>query len=133
MNDMLAGTAHVMFANISDVLAQVKAKKLTALAVTTPKRSTIVPEIPTLAESGYPDFAFATWQAVVGPPGMPREIVDRLNADIRAAMANAEVQSQFLGFGTEAATSTPEELSRMLASEVAKIKRIAQSVDATRQ
>jgi len=69
---------------------------------------------------------------VVGPPGMPREIVERLNAEIRNAMATADSQAQFLSFGTDAATSSPDELSRLLASEVAKIKKIAQSVDTTR-
>ncbi len=134
MQDMLAGSSHVMFANISDVIAQVRAGKLNAIAVTTAKRSALVPDVPTLAESGYPDFAFATWQAVVGPPGMPRDVVDRLNAEIRAAMATADVQSRFATFATDPATSSPEELSRMLASEVAKIKRIARSVpDATTQ
>ncbi len=133
MQDMLAGTAHVMFANISDVIAQVRAGKLNAIAVTTTKRSALVPDVPTLAESGYPDFAFATWQAVVGPPGMPRDVVDRLNAEIRAAMATPDVQTRFLGFATDPATSSPEELSRLLASEVAKIKRIARSVDLTTQ
>ncbi|MEO6363531.1 MAG: tripartite tricarboxylate transporter substrate-binding protein, partial [Caldimonas sp.] len=131
MQDMLAGTAHVMFANISDVLPQVRAGKLNALAVTTAKRSAVMPEIPTLAESGYPDFAFATWQAVVGPPGLPREIVERLNTDIRAAMATPDARSQFLAFGTDASAGTPEELARLLTAEVQKIKRIAQSVDAT--
>ncbi|MGH8798223.1 MAG: Bug family tripartite tricarboxylate transporter substrate binding protein [Caldimonas sp.] len=132
MQDMLAGTAQVMFANISDVIAQVRAGKLTAIAVTTPKRTAVVPDIPTLAESGYPGFAFATWQAVVGPPGMPREIVERLNAEIRTVMATADAKTQFLSFGTDAATSSPQELSHLLASEVAKIRRIAQSVDSTR-
>ncbi|HSH92385.1 MAG TPA: tripartite tricarboxylate transporter substrate-binding protein, partial [Ramlibacter sp.] len=61
MQDMLAGTAQVMFANISDVIAQVKAGKLDALAVTTPKRSAIVPDVPTVVEAGYPGFAFSTW------------------------------------------------------------------------
>jgi tripartite-type tricarboxylate transporter receptor subunit TctC len=132
MQDMLAGRAHVMFANISDVIAQVRAGKLNPIAVTTPKRTAVMPDVPTLAESGYPDFAFATWQAVVGPAGLPKEVVDKLNAAIRDAMATPDVQAQFLGFGTDAATSSPEELGRLLASEVAKIKRIAQSVDTTK-
>src|SRR5678816_3362524 len=72
MQDMLAGRAQVMFANISDVIAQVRAGKLQPIAVTTPKRTAVMPDVPTLAESGYPDFSFATWQAVVGPAGLPR-------------------------------------------------------------
>ena len=133
LQDMLAGTAHVMFANISDVLGQVRAGKLNAIAVTTPKRSSIVPEIPTLAESGYPEFAFATWQAVVGPAGMAPEIVEKLNAAIREAVATQEVKSRFVDFGTDANASTPQELASLLTTEVAKIKRVAKSVNATTQ
>ena len=131
MQDMLAGTSHVMFANISDVLAQVKAGKLNAMAVTTAQRSSLVPDIPTLAESGYPGFSYATWQAVVGPAGLPREVVDKLNAEIRKAMALPDVKAQFATFGTDVSTSSPEELGSMVADEVAKIKRVAVSVGAT--
>jgi tripartite-type tricarboxylate transporter receptor subunit TctC len=131
MQDLLGGTAQIMFANISDVISQVKAGKLNAIAVTTPKRSAVVPEVPTLAESGYPDFAFVTWQAIVGPAGLPREVVQRLNGEIVKAMARPEMKERFLSFGTDAETSSPEELGRFLAAEVAKIRRIAQSVGAT--
>lgn len=131
MQDMLAGTAQVMFANISDVIAQVKAGKLDALAVTTPKRSAIVPDVPTVVEAGYPGFAFSTWQAVVGPAGMPPEVVAKLNSEIRRIMAMPEVQTQFLALGTDTATSTPEELRGMFVEEVEKIKRVAKSVGAT--
>jgi tripartite-type tricarboxylate transporter receptor subunit TctC len=131
VQDMLGGSGHVMFANISDVLSQVKAGKLNAIAVTTPKRSGIVPDVPTLAESGFPTFSFSTWQAVVGPAGMPREVVARLNAAIVKAMAQDDMKQRFLSFGTDAATSTPEELGRFLAEEVAKIAAIAKSVGAT--
>lgn len=130
MQDLLAGNAHVMFANISDVLGQVKAGKLVAIAVTTPRRSAVVPEVPTLAESGHPDFSFSTWQAVVGPAGMPREIVQRLNAEIVRIMATPEMKERFLSFGTDAATSSPEELGRFLAAEVAKIAKIARDTGA---
>ena len=131
MQDLLGGTAQIMFANISDVISQVKAGKLTAIAVTTPKRSAVVPDVPTLAESGYPDFAFATWQAVVAPAGLPREIVQRLNAEIVKAMSTQQMKERFLSFGTDAETSTPEALGALLAQEVAKIKKIATSVGAT--
>ena len=131
MQDLLGGTAQVMFANISDVLSQVKAGKLNAIAVTTARRSAVVPEVPTLAESGFPDFSFATWQAVVGPAGMPRDVVHRLNAEIVKAMANPQMKERFLSFGTDAETSTPEALGALLRQEVAKIRKIAVSVGAT--
>jgi tripartite-type tricarboxylate transporter receptor subunit TctC len=130
MQDMLAGTAQVMFANISDVITQVKAGKLNAMAVATPKRAPAVPDVPTVAESGYPEYSFMTWQAVVGPAGMPKEIVQRLNAEIVRIMATREIRERFASFGTDAASSSPEELGRFLAAEVKKIAQVAESVGA---
>ena len=131
MQDMLAGRGQVMFANISDVIAQVNAGKLDAVAVATPKRTAIAPDVPTIAESGYPGFSFSTWQAVVGPAGMPPAVVARLNAEIHKAMALPEIQKQFLKLGTDASTGTPEELRTLLVEEVAKIKRVAKATHAT--
>ncbi|MGQ0651255.1 MAG: tripartite tricarboxylate transporter substrate binding protein [Betaproteobacteria bacterium] len=131
VQDMLGGSGQVMFANISDVIGHLRAGKLNAIAVTTPRRSQVVPEVPTLAESGFPDFSFSTWQAVVGPAGMPPEVVQRLNREIVRAMATQEMKERFLSFGTDAETSTPQELGRFLANEVAKIGAIAKSVGAT--
>lgn len=128
--DMLGGQAHVMFANISDVISFVKAGRLRAIAVTTAKRSAIVPDLPTLAESGMPGFEASTWQAVMAPLGTPPEVVQRLNAEIGKVMAVPEMKARFLGFGTDAATSTPEELGAFLAREVAKIGKVAKDVGA---
>ena len=130
VTDLLAGTAQVMFANISDVFSHVKAGKLRAIAVTTARRSATAPELPTLSESALPGFDVGTWQAVVAPAGTPREVIQRLNAEIVKAMALADVKERFLSFGTDAATSTPEELGRFLAGEVAKIGKIARDTGA---
>lgn len=130
MNDMLSGQTQVMFANISDVLAQVKAGRLRALAVTTAKRSAVVPELPTLSESGLPGFDVSTWQAVLAPAGTPREIVVRLNAEIARIMALPEIKERFLSFGTDAAASTPEQLGQFLRDEVAKIAKVVKDVGA---
>lgn len=128
--DLLGGQSQVMFANISDVITHVKAGKLRALAVTTAKRSQTAPELPTLAESALPGFEASTWQAVLAPAGTPREVVQRLNAEIAKAMGMQDIRDRFLSFGTDAATSTPEELGRFLAGEIAKISRIARDVGA---
>lgn len=130
VQDLLAGNAHVMFANISDVISQVKAGRLRALAVTTAKRSAVAPELPTLAEGALPGFAVATWQAVMAPAGTPRDVVLRLNGEIVKAMTLPEMKERFLSFGTDAVTGTPEELGRFLADEVAKIGKIARDTGA---
>ena len=129
--DLLGGQSQVMFANISDVISQVKAGRLRAIAVTTAKRSAVAPELPTLAESGLPGFDASTWQAIFAPAGTPREVVQRLNSEIGKAMAAQEMKDKFLGFGTDTATGTPEELGRFLASEVTKITKIARDVGAS--
>jgi tripartite-type tricarboxylate transporter receptor subunit TctC len=131
MQDMLAGTADIMFANISDVMAQVTAGKLTPIAVASAKRSAMAPDVPTFREAGYPDFVFTTWQAVVGPAGLPPAVVSRLNSEIRRIVSEPEVQAQFLKTGTEASTGTPEEFSALLARDVAMIRKLAKSVGAT--
>jgi len=130
VTDMLGGQAQVMFANISDVITHVKAGKLRALAVTTAKRSATAPDLPTLAESALPGFDVSTWQAVLAPAGTPKDVVQRLNAEIVRAMALPDMKEKFLSFGTDAASSTPEELGRFLSSEVAKIGKIAKDVGA---
>jgi tripartite-type tricarboxylate transporter receptor subunit TctC len=130
VTDLLGGTAQVMFANISDVFAHVKAGKLRAIAVTTARRSAVAPEIPTLAEGALAGFEASTWQAVMAPAGTPREVVARLNAEIVRAVALADIREKFLSFGTDAASSTPDELGRFLAGEVAKIGRIARDTGA---
>lgn len=129
--DLLGGQSQVMFANISDVISQVKAGRLRAIAVTTAKRSAVAPELPTLSESGLPGFDASTWQAIFAPAGTPREVVQRLNSEIGKAMAVQEMKDKFLAFGTDAATGTPEELGRFLASEVTKITKIARDVGAS--
>jgi len=130
MNDLLSGQAQVMFANISDVLPQVKAGRLRALSVTTGRRSAVAPELPTLSESGLPGFDVSTWQAVMAPAGTPRDIVIRLNAEIARIMALPEIRERFLAFGTDAASSTPEQLGAFLRDEVAKIGKVAKDVGA---
>ena len=129
--DLLAGKAHVMFANISDVITQVKAGKLRAHrgdhreALGGRARAADARRVARCRAS-----TVSTWQAVLAPAGTPREIVQRLNAEIVKAMALPEMKERFLSFGTDAATSTPEELGRFLAAEVAKIGKIAQDTGA---
>ena len=86
-----------------------------------------MPEVPTFAESGYPEYAFMTWQAVVGPAGMPPERVRRLNAEIVRIMGTPEIKARFASFGTDAASSTPEELGAYFRKEYEKYAKIIKS------
>lgn len=125
------GTAQVMFANISDVIAQVRAGKLQPIAVASESRSAVAPEIPTFHESGFPGFTFSTWQAIVGPANLSAKVVTRLNTEIRKIVTEPETKAEFLAFGTEAMAGTPQQLGALLAEEVEKISRLAKSVGAT--
>jgi tripartite-type tricarboxylate transporter receptor subunit TctC len=130
VQDMLGGVTQVMFANASDVMAHVRSGKLRALAVTTAKRSEIVPDLPTIDESGLAGFDVSTWQAVFAPAGTPQPVIDRLNAEIVKIVATPEVRQKFLGLGTDAASSTPAELGKFIAAEVTAIDKIVKQVGA---
>ncbi len=118
--DLLSGQAHVMFANISDVLPQVKAGKLRALAVTTAKRSAVVPELPTLAEAGVTDFEASTWQAVLAPAGTPRAIVDRLAKEVSEVLQQAEMRETFATFGVAPSAKSPDEFAEFIREEAGR-------------
>ena len=128
LQDLLGGNVQVMFASISEVIGHVNAGKLKAIAVTTPARSPIAPGVPTFAESGFPDFSFSAWQAVVGPAGLPQEVVTRLNAEIVRVMKTPELKERFAAIGTDVSTGAPDQLARLIEGEVVKIRRIAETL-----
>ena len=128
LQDLLGGTVQVMFASISEVIGYVNAGKLQAIAVTTPQRSSIAPDVPTFAESGFPNFSFAAWQAVVGPAGLPQEIVTRLNGAIKSVMDTPEMKERFASIGTDITTSTPSQLKQFIVDEVLKIQKLADAL-----
>jgi tripartite-type tricarboxylate transporter receptor subunit TctC len=130
VQDMLGGVAQVMFANASDVMSYVRAGRLRALAVTSAKRSEVLPDLPTVAEGGLAGFDVSTWQAVLAPAGTPASIVERLNREIGRIMGNPEVRQKFHGFGTDVLVSSPEELGRFLEKEVGTIADIVRQVGA---
>jgi tripartite-type tricarboxylate transporter receptor subunit TctC len=128
--DLLGGHAQVMFAIISDVLSHVQAGTLRPLAVTTAQRSAVVPDLPTIKETGVLDFESSTWLAVVAPAGTPSEAVQRLNREIVQILGTKEMKERFLSFGADAATSTPEALGDFVKAEVAKIAKVARETGA---
>ena len=99
--DVIAGHVQAMFSNSPVALPHVAAGRLRALAVTSPKRSPAAPDVPTMAESGYPDFKAVVWQGFSAPAGTPRAVVDRLNASAREALQVPEVVARFKELGAE--------------------------------
>jgi tripartite-type tricarboxylate transporter receptor subunit TctC len=106
----------------------VKDGKAKALAVSTAKRTELVPGVPTVAESGYPGFDFGFWFGLSGPPGMPREIVDRLNGAVLSALKDTEVIKGINISGSDAIGSTPEELAAAIESDRSKLSDVARAI-----
>ena len=117
--DVIAGHVQAMFSNSPVALPHVASGRLRALAVTTPKRSSAAPDLPTMAESGFPDFKAVVWQGFSAPAGTPRAVVDRLNASAREALQAPEVVKRFQELGAERVGSTPEEFAKLVSAELA--------------
>ncbi len=120
LQDVMGGQVTMTFDNITTAWTLAKAGKLRALAVTTAKRSSIAPDVPTLAESGLPGFEVGSWQGVFAPAGTPPAIVKRLNAEIVKALNLPEVREKLSGLGAEIVADSPEEFSALVKAEVAK-------------
>jgi tripartite-type tricarboxylate transporter receptor subunit TctC len=126
MQGLLAGDTQLMFDNLANSLPQVKAGKLVALAVTTGKRSALVPELPTMTESGLPGFDISTWFGLLAPAGTPREIIAKWNEDVVRILKSPDMKERLAAQGAEAAPDTPAEFSDFIAGELARYKRIVQ-------
>jgi len=120
LTDVMAGRAQLMFATSASVLPYVKAGRLRALAVTTSRRSGVVPELPTVSEAGVPGFEAITWHGVVVPRGTPEPLVERLNADIGKALAARDLRERLESLGAELAAGTPQDFADYIAREIPK-------------
>ena len=117
MGDLVGGSVPSVFASAPTVGPQVKAGKIRALAVTGPKRFTNLPDVPTIAESGYPGYSATNWYAFVAPAKTPRAIIMKLNAAIGQAQADKATNQRLLEDGIEATPSTPEEMGAFMRKE----------------
>jgi len=120
VSDLIAGEVPAGFQLLPNVIGQLKAGQVRALAVASSKRLAALPEVPTAAELGVKGYESAAWFAFVAPRGTPRTIVERLHSAVASAMADPAVRTRFTEFGAEPMASTPEELGRFISSEVAK-------------
>ncbi len=124
MNDLIGGQIQLMFDNLASSLGQVRAGRVRALAVTTARRSALAPELPTIAESGLPDFDISTWFGVFAPAGTPREVLDRLQAEFTRALSIPEVRDRMLSLGAEPVGNRPEEFAAYIRAESDKYARV---------
>ncbi len=122
--DVVGGHVALMIDVMPNVLPLAKGGKLRALAVTTAARVPAAPEIPTVAESGLPGFEVSAWDGVLAPAGTPPAVIDRLNAAIRAALADPEVRDALVARGAQPVPGTPEAFARHIAAESEKWARV---------
>jgi len=132
LNDLLSGEqVHFMFATIPSVIELVRAGRLRPLAVTSKSRSAAVPEIPTVAESGFPDFEASSWFGLLGPADLPREIALKLQGEIVRALKNPEIRSRLVQLGADPVGSTPDEFGAYMRAETAKWAKVVKASGAT--
>jgi tripartite-type tricarboxylate transporter receptor subunit TctC len=118
--DLMGGSVDMMFDNIVPVAPHVKSGKLQALAVTTKTRAAALPDVPTMAEAGYPNFEATAWFGLLAPAGTPQPIVARLNKELVAILQSPEVKERLTGMGATVVAGTPEEFGRFMGDEINK-------------
>jgi tripartite-type tricarboxylate transporter receptor subunit TctC len=129
VTDMIGGQVQLMFDNTPNVLPQVKAGKLKALAVSSKKRSSLAPEVPTVDEAGVPGYDVTVWFGILAPAGTPKEIVTRLNTEMVKIMRSPEITDRFNKAGVDVVASSSEEFSVFLKSEVARWAKVVQDAN----
>ncbi len=122
--DVISGRVPVMITSLAAVLPSIKVGKLRALGVVSTQRSPLVPDVPTLSESGVPGFVFLPWGAIYAPQGTAKPIIDRLSAEVGKAVNDTTVRERLLALGFEPASSTPEQLREATRDGYAKMSKI---------
>ena len=127
ITDLLGGQVDAAFQNINNVLPHINGGKLRVLAVAAPKRSPLLPNVPTLAESGVKDAEATSWQGVVAPKGLPPEVKAKIHAALTEALADPVVKQKFAEVGFELVANTPEQFTAYQASESARWKKLIET------
>lgn len=127
MPDFLAGRIPMFFGSVSTLVAHIRAGKLVAVAMTTPKRSPAMPEVPTFDESGLKGYDVTGWYGLLLPGRTPRPIVNRVSAELRAALADPQIQKQLQSRGIDPSPTTPEEFAALIKREIPKWAKLMKS------
>ena len=118
--DLIAGRVQIMFEGMNSMAPHVKGGKLRGIAVTSLKRVNAFPDIPTMAESGVPGFDISAWQGMVAPAGLPRPLLDKINAAVNRAVTQPAFKTRMLELGSEATGGTPEEFAAVIRRDSTK-------------
>ncbi len=127
--DLLAGRVELAFPGLASLVPHIKAGKLRALAVTGPKRSDVLPDVPTLNEAGLPGYEAITFWGVLAPAKTPRPIIDKLGGSINAALKTPELRNTYVTTGNDPASSTPEEFAALIKGDITKWGKIIRDAD----
>lgn len=120
ITDMIGGRVHAIFDGATAIGAHIKAGRVRGLAVTTAKRAAFFPDLPTIAESGLPDYVVTTWGGLIAPAGISKSILNRMNTETNKTLASAAVKENFAGLGAEPVGGTPEAFTALIRQEARK-------------
>lgn len=120
LNDLLGGQISMMFSQTSSALPHIKAGKLRAIGSASARRSAVLPEVPTVAEQGFPGFEATSWYALMVPAGTPQDVIARLHAETVKAVRSPDLKERLAGLGAEAVGNTPAELAAQIQRESAR-------------
>jgi tripartite-type tricarboxylate transporter receptor subunit TctC len=127
--DLIAGHVHMDFDTVPPVINHVRQGKLRALAVTSAKRFSLLPDMPTIEEAGVPGFDMGTWWGIVTPAGVSKDIITRLNSELVKSIRQADVQEKIAGVGAESVSNSPEEFAAFIRAETEKYARIVKAAN----
>ena len=122
--DLIGGQVQMGFDNLPSTIGHIRSGKVRAIAVTTPKRSPVAPEIPTMAESGLPGYEVSAWFGLLAPAGTPKAVIDALYANIAAALKQPDMEKQLYDLGAEPGGNTPEAYAKQIAADVEMWKKV---------
>jgi len=125
--DLIAGRVSMFFGSISTLQPQIQSAKLRAIAVTTEQRAPAIPDVPTFMESGLPDYEVNGWYGLLGPRGMQRAIVDRLNHALAQVLADRETQAKFAANGMVPATGSADDFAALIRKEITKWSKVVRT------
>lgn len=120
LTDLVGGRVTMMFAQTAAAMPFIRSGKLKAVGVASPRRSSVLPQVPTIAEQGLPGFQAVSWYALMVPRGTPKAVIDKLNEQVNRMLATDAARQRFAGLGLEPGTSTPEQLAQRIATETAQ-------------
>ena len=124
LTDLMAGLVQVLLVSAASVEAQIKSSRLRAIGMSTAKRSSFAPNLPTIAESGLPGYDVSLWWGIFAPVKTPRPVIERLNAEINKILVTEEIKKRFADFGAEPTPASPEAFTAMFKSEIVKWSKV---------